>query len=80
MKNVPSIQIRCSNTASFRAKATAAFLWPTRERNARAQAWRCAPLAGFVRVIKAEAASYSSVRMVWSPRLLIRPDESRSPD
>ena len=77
-KVVPSHQMRCRMTASFRAVATAAFLKPLRAASRTAQAF--SGENRFTLVIRLDAASTRSVRMAASPHLEIRPKWSTSPD
>jgi hypothetical protein len=70
--------MRCSITASFRASATFAFVIPARRASFIAQLLSPDPLIG--RVSMTFAASYSAVRTLASPILVIRPLTSVSPD
>ena len=66
------------NTASFRAVATAALAKPRRPESRTAQLFNAENFC--TRPIKVVAASNSRLRMVPSPHLEMRPDQSISPD
>jgi hypothetical protein len=74
----PERQIVSITTASFRAKATLAFLRPDRRQTAVAQSLK---LQGtFDRVSRAPAASKRRLRVRRSPHFVIFPVRSTSPD
>ena len=77
-KLVPSTHMRWRMTPSLRASATRAFFVPRRLATAIAQLFR-----GDMRTVRLSitlAASYSAVRTIRSPTLLIEPVTSISPD
>src|SRR4051794_35582608 len=77
-KSVPFAHMRCSTPASLRASATFARFMPRRLATPVAQ--RLSAETPLTRVSIAFAASYSAVRTVASPTLLIPPVTSVSPD
>src|SRR4051794_2407296 len=75
---VPSTSMRCITTESFLARATLALRMPARLARRAAQLFSAEPFTGRVRMML--AASYSAVRPLASPILLMRPVTSVSPD
>src|SRR5215218_10042678 len=76
--SLPSTQRRCRTVASLRASATLARRMPRRLATSSAQRLRVENLPA--RVSITFAASYSAVRTIASPALLIPPVTSVSPD
>src|SRR3954471_17636887 len=76
--SLPSTQRRCSTQASLRARATLARRMPRRFATSRPQRLRVENLPALVSITF--AASYSAVRTIASPALLIPPVTSVSPD